>query len=189
MRKILYLLPFILLTGCMYFEQEVRIVSSPAISHSIIGKEKEVKFEIFDKRDNSRTLGRRSGYGGEIFLKEDIIGVLANQFTYGLSRNGFNISDQSQISIEVTLLHLNYTTSSGILTVGSEVRSAIEVNIKNSYGISVFKKIYRSNFSKTHFLFYPFADENEENINNTFRSLLEDILNDKHLFYALKNAV
>ncbi|MFT6332340.1 MAG: putative lipoprotein YajG [Lentimonas sp.] len=189
LKTITILLAIFGLSACVYFPQDVRLNPRIDSYNSNIGKGSQVNIEVTDKRDDKIVIGRRGNGMASIAPinnrqnLEELIKIRVEEY---LEDQNFLLNDKGDRVLDISLLNLKYQNLFGFFTLGSKVDVVLDVFVRNKSNEIIYKKIYRSNLEKRHFMFAPIASTNEKNINLSFQKAINKMLEDDDLIKSLR---
>lgn len=176
-------------SSCIYIPHSVQLHPKIESSKSSIGNKSAVNISVEDKRDDKNVIGRR-GNGiasvAPITNDQNLAQMLSDIVIKSLKEKQFSVPRDGGKMLEIYLLSLKYESLFGFFTLGTKVDSVIEVKVLNYDNSIQYKKIYRSNLEKRHFI-VPTSGTNENNINISFENVINSMLKDENLISALSN--
>ena len=185
MKKLLILASIFLASSCTFISQETYLKPIVRSDSSTIGHSKKINLVVLDKRLNKQVIGKR-GNGmvsiANINNHQQLNILITENLKRLLEKKDFKIG--SGKVLEVTLVNLEYKNSMGLFHIGSESDADLNVKVKDN-GAILYQELFRGRVNKEHFMFAPFAEENEKNINAALEQALQKIANDKDLFEVL----
>lgn len=188
MKKSVYLFLFlgiVLINGCAYISQQVKIMPDLYVPESNIGQGKMVALSIIDERPD-KTIGHRgSGFGkaAAINTVQDIRTTIQDEIVKGLQRKGFTlVSSDSERILKVEIRLIEYSTSIGFWTGGVHTKAALKAIASNNN--KSYENLYRINNDRR-VVIVPSANENERLINEVVTQVLEELFRDEKLFSFL----
>ncbi len=144
-----------------------------------------VKVVVTDQRLNQSFIGRRGGiWGGVISGYQDLKQIFQNELSTAIRKDGFPTG--SDRIVYVNILSLTYNTKWGLLSTASVIKCEAEVVIKDNHGAKKHGELYSAILEIDHYGGYPLASTNENNINRTIASLLQQILDDGNFLEGLR---
>jgi len=183
------LLLLTLASSCIYIPHSVKLDPKIESGKSSIGNRNSVNISVEDKRDDKNLIGRR-GNGiasvAPITNDQNLEQMLSDIVIKSLKEKQFSVPRDGGKKLEIYLLSLKYESLFGFFTLGTKVDSVIEVKVLNYDNSVQYKKIYRSNLEKRHFI-VPTSGTNEKNINISFENVINSMLKDQKLISALSN--
>ncbi len=111
--------------------------------------------------------------------------ILEKEIVKNLKQKGFLTSKDNGKVLHVSVLRIKYQSLWGIITLGSQIDTTLEAVVIDKNNRLKHSKTYEGNVVKRHFLVAPLASTNEKNINLSFQSAIENMLNDKDLIKSL----
>lgn len=179
----------LLLTGCAFVPENVKLRPKVAYHHSLIGQGKVVSLSVMDTRATNVVGGRASGYGpaAKISLdSEHLVSVVRKAITRGLRANDFKVVASglpSDARLKIRISSIEYKQRAGFWTGHVDINSSLEGEANKSKGSS-YDKIYRYNSTKD-VIFTPTAGGDNKNINRAVSQSLSKLLSDKKLLRFL----
>lgn len=174
------------LGGCTFTPQAVILNPSLQLSTSSIGNNKTVRLNVVDERTKS-TLGTRGarGVGAEITIQGDLVEIVGQSLTEGLSSQGFQVSKTSaeERELRVELRSLEYRTIvgfwSGTVKTESAMKGICILNKSRPY-----EKLYLGEKNQSVQVVQS-AESNNVYINNALSESINKMLSDIKLMQCL----
>ena len=178
-----------LVGGCAFTPQQANLDPHVSVMRTSEGAGITVAVKVIDERP-SKSLGRRGtayGAAAEITSTQELAAVVYEEIVDALKAKGFSVEDyssSSETSLKAEIRLLEYSTSQGFWTGGVHVNGAIKVFAAKAG--KEYDRIYRTEDEKR-VVFVPDANSNEEMINTTLSTLLNQIFEDRALLFHLSN--
>ncbi len=108
---------FLLITGCTFTPQAVKIQPNIQVIETSLGRDRPLQINVVDERPKS-TLGTRGvrGVGAELTVEGDLVAIVRASISDGLKRKGFapqteRTGDARELRVEIR--NLDYTVTQG----------------------------------------------------------------------------
>ena len=188
MRYVLTLIGLVVLSGCAFTPQTVKLEPATAIPASDIGAGQTIQLSVVDERTEQQVGNRGGGFGkgAKITLEDDLAAVVQNALTDMLQTKGFDVvpggGTNQKPALRVDVRGLEYDTSTGFWTGGVQVTAALKATaegVRESYD-----NFYRYD-NEDRVVVVPGADSNSERINIALSSVLQQLVSDQKLLEVL----
>ncbi|MFH1231478.1 MAG: YajG family lipoprotein [Planctomycetota bacterium] len=190
MKKSIYvflLVGILVINGCAYISQQVKIMPDLYVPESNVGQGKNVILKVKDERSDKILGHRGSGFGkaAAITNEQDIPAIVQDEIIKGLQKKGFiSVSSDSDtkriLNVEIRLIE--YSTSIGFWTGGIQTKATLKAIASNNG--KIYENLYRINNEKR-VVIVPAANENERLVNEVITQVLEELFRDENLFSFL----
>lgn len=177
----------ILLSGCTFIDQKVKLDPQFNVDESNVGQGKTVGIKVLDEREDS-VIGKRSNamyQGAKITTEQDIVGLFSDMIQDGLKKKGFEptaYTDGNPASLKVEIRTLEYDTSTGLWTAGNMGKSAVKVIANN--GGKEYEKVYRDE-QEIRTVWVASQETNSKVINGAVSGVMTEMFDDEELFAFL----
>ncbi len=108
---------FLLITGCAFTPQAIKIQPKIQVTESSLGRDRPLQINVVDERPRS-TLGTRGvrGVGAELTIEGDLVAIVWGSISDGMKRKGFapqaeRTTDTREVRVEIR--NLDYTVTQG----------------------------------------------------------------------------
>ncbi len=187
MKKIGIIFFVILLSGCAYIDQNLRVTPQLYVTETNIGQGKQVALRVIDDRDE-QLIGKRGVQylpGGKISTDQDLAEVLKESFRDGLCKKGFVVvgEDESNLLMKAELRSLEYITSMGFWT-GGNIGTAVVKIIATKPSGKTYEKTYRSQ-KEVRTAFVGSQETNAKVVNGALTDTMNKVFEDRELFKFL----
>lgn len=188
MKKQIFALIFIiLLSGCTFIDQKVKISPHLNIGTADIGKGKKVALDVLDEREDSLIGKRGTGMvrGAKIATDQDVVELFNTAVAEGLQRYGFSVVGRSEdvpTKLKVEIRSLNYDVTMGFWTGGNMGKASLKVVA--TVNDKIYEKMYRGE-KEIRTAFVASQETNSKIINAAVSEVLESMFNDKQLLEFL----
>jgi uncharacterized lipoprotein YajG len=178
----------VLLVGCAYIDQNLRVAPEVTTSTVNIGQGKKVILKVIDDRDEQLIGKRVNGYGmsgAKISNNQDLAEVLKDAVTQGLIKKGFELGKEGDAAVvmKVSLRTLAYDTAMGFWTGANIGKTVIKVTATNGAG-QEYEKSYRSQ-KEIRTAFIGSQETNSKVVNEAFGEAVSKIFEDQELLNHL----
>lgn len=175
----------LIVSGCAYAPQSIKLEDSFSTSISDIGDGRSVYVEVHDTRDE-KVVGSRSdsyGIGAVISMSENFIDMISIKIQKGLEQKGF-ISSKNKSSQKLTILlnELSYISQLKF------TKFIIHVSTSAKAEVGIGADMYSNTYSirqKTEKFIVPTSEDNIQYITDAVDALVEKIVSDKNLIKVL----
>lgn len=179
----------ILMNGCAFTSQVATL--NPQVPNQTynLGFGKTIGLKVLDERPNKELGHRGSAYGpsAEISTGQNVGSLIYQKIAEGLRKNGFLVVPQSDgipAYLKVEIRQIKYHSAAGLVTFTVQSNSAIKGICKN--GNKSYEQMYRGEYEEE-WLVVPFAGTNEEIINKSLSTVLQNMFLDKRLLECLSH--
>jgi len=184
-KHILLVLP-ILLSGCVFSPQTVKLAPTISVAETALGSGLTVAVTVVDERPD-QVIGKRGvgGAGADIKSAEKVDVVVQNSIVAGLKRKGFNVvgtGEAAGANLAVEVRFLQYSLSTGFWSGGVNVKVALKA-VASRNGKS-YDHLYRIDHEQRVQL-APSAETNEKWINDALSQAIQQLLDDGALIGTL----
>lgn len=173
---------FLLLTGCTSaINNTVDLRPHATVNASAIGNGKNVALRVFDERPQTLEAKYKQA---KISSSEDVVELVTNQVTHGLTQYGFSpVSDTSaNRELTIKIMKIDYTSAKSYLGDNTETTIAVQAVAKNKTG--TYTRTYRATGYSNQYLSVTSVDPSEQ-VNAAFNKVLSNLLNDQELMAFL----
>lgn len=188
MKKLLFVASVALLvSGCAYIDQTLRIAPQVNVEEANIGQGKQVALRVVDDRDE-QLIGKRGVQyfpGGKISNEQDLAEVLKSALIEGLRKKGFKpVGDnESDHLMKAELRSLTYTTSMGFWT-GGNIGTAVVKIIATQPSGKAYERTYRSQ-KEIRTAFVGSQETNSRVVNEALSEAVSKVFEDRVLLEFL----
>lgn len=186
-KMLVYVACLLLLAGCAYNQQNIRLQPYLQVPYSSIGKHRPVAVYVIDSRAHAELGSHLFGFGKAalINLDSNLTAMTTRQLELGLARQGFKkvtpgVANDRILNVDIQ--QFDFFQSLSLLSTKVSLMASFEVTLQN--GPDKYTRIYRAEESQ----YIPFFLENPEEtqqINRIYSQLLNQILMDPQLLLAL----
>jgi|CXWL01.1.fsa_nt_gi uncharacterized lipoprotein len=178
----------ILLAGCAYIDQSLKVNPTVSIAPSDIGGGKQISVQIIDDREEQFIGKRVNGYGmsgAKITTDQDLVETLKEPIYSGLTKKGFAPVNSEDIlpRLRTELRSLSYDTATGLWTAGNIGKTTIKIIATNTSG-KTFEKTYRGQ-KEIRTVFIGSQETNSKVVNEAFGDAIGKIFNDEDMLKFL----
>jgi uncharacterized lipoprotein len=175
------------LNACSLTPQTATLRPTLSVPQSDIGQKRNVSVQILDERPN-QSLGRRGAAGmrgAEIKTDQNVAELISTSVNEGLAQIGFTpepYDPKNPRLLRIEVRQLEYSTSQGMWSGAVRTNAALKAIARNQ-GLT-YENFYRAANDKRTF-FVPGASKNEEMLNQTLSSVIDQIFQDQALLSFL----
>ncbi len=186
-RSILFFMLITTLGGCAFTPQAVKLQPNVNVEKSTVGADKLVMLSIVDERPRT-TLGTRGvrGVGEELTIDGDLVTIVGEALTEGLSSQGFRISkgpvgDERELRIELRALEYRLLMGfwSGTLKTESTMKGICKFGSARPY-----EKLYRGKHQESVQIVQG-EEANNRYVNIALSASINQILSDSAMLRCL----
>ena len=193
MSKVAVALCVVLIGGCAYIDQNLRVAPQVQVQPANVGHGNTVALRVIDDRQE-QLIGRRgpvsTGYGGvlpgaKITTDQDLVEVIRHAVIDGMRAKGFEPvnANEAPRSVKVELRTLSYETASGLLR-GANLGQAILKLVASQPSGKTYERTYRSQ-QEIRTFFIASAETNAKVVNDALTDALQQMFADAALWRFL----
>jgi uncharacterized lipoprotein YajG len=179
MKKILTLLALVgTLSSCVNYNQEnLNLNLSVDSKFNDFGKNQNVDLSVGDKRLGKDLINIKSTQNLTVLIK--------NKIARDLEQNGFLINDNTDKSLEIKILTLNYSAYREFFIGSSKIEILLKITALNG-NKSSYSTTQNFSLSQKHFIM-PLITTDEKTINKALQESLDGVIANQKLLNFLKN--
>ncbi|MFT5703857.1 MAG: putative lipoprotein YajG [Rickettsiales bacterium] len=189
MKKILTLLALVgTLSSCVNYNQEnLNLNLSVDSKFNDFGKNQNVDLSVVDGRSNIESIGDKRLGKDLINIKstQNLTVLIKNKIARDLEQNGFLINDNTDKSLEIKILTLNYSAYREFFIGSSKIEILLKITALNG-NKSSYSTTQNFSLSQKHFIM-PLITTDEKTINKALQESLDGVIANQKLLNFLKN--